>query len=87
MMLYVCGDTLTGRNARKYAEQLLSQVQGDHALQVVDVSERPDVAEAERVMATPMLVSYVSDPPRRVIGDLSDLRQVMEFLDLRPLAS
>jgi circadian clock protein KaiB len=41
---------------------------------VVDVVERPELAEQERIIATPTVVRRAPPPTRRVIGDLSDLR-------------
>jgi hypothetical protein len=54
-------------------------------LTVVDVLERPELAEREKVLATPTVVRTRPLPRRRIIGDLSDEGKVLLELDL-PLA-
>jgi circadian clock protein KaiB len=49
---------------------------------VVDVTERPDLAEAAHILATPTLIRERPLPVRRVVGDLSDLDQVMTALGI-----
>ena len=51
-------------------------------VEVIDVRERPEVAEAERIIATPMLVRVSPAPVRRIIGDLTDLDKVRWGLGL-----
>ncbi len=51
---------------------------------VIDVLERPQLAEDEKILATPMVVKELPLPIRRIIGDLSDSERVLLGLDLRP---
>lgn len=51
---------------------------------VIDVLERPQLAEDETILATPMVVKELPPPIRRIIGDLSDRERVLLGLDLRP---
>lgn len=44
--------------------------------------EHPEVAERERVLATPMLVRVSPPPVRRIAGDLSDGERVLWSLGL-----
>jgi circadian clock protein KaiB len=48
------------------------------------VLEHPQLAEDEKVLATPTLIKSLPPPLRRVIGDLSDTEKVLLGLDLRP---
>ena len=51
--------------------------------------QHPDLAEDEKILATPTLIKRLPPPLRRVIGDLSDREKVLLGLDLRadaPLA-
>ena len=67
--------------ARAAAEELRRRLPDDAVFEQVDVVERPDLAERHRVLATPMLIR--SGPPhRRVVGDLSNLEEVLLALDL-----
>jgi circadian clock protein KaiB len=56
-------------NLRSLCENHLS---GRYQLEVVDAAERPDLAEDERILATPTVIRLAPLPQRRVIGDLSD---------------
>jgi circadian clock protein KaiB len=51
-------------------------------VEVVDVVSNPARAEQAGVLATPMLSYEYPEEPRRVIGDLSDVRRVLDFLGL-----
>ena len=51
-------------------------------LAVIDVSRFPQIAEENKVLATPTLVRERPLPRRKVIGDLSDLDRVAAFLGL-----
>jgi circadian clock protein KaiB len=52
------------------------------AVEVVDVRERPELAEEDRILATPTLVRRTPEPMRKIIGDLSDIGRVMSGLDI-----
>lgn len=53
-------------------------------VEVIDVLERPQLAEEARILATPVLIRQHPLPPRRIVGDLSDWQTVAEVLDLWP---
>ncbi len=44
--------------------------------------ERPQLAEDEKILATPTLIKVLPPPVRRVIGDLSNSENVLIGLDL-----
>ena len=46
-------------------------------LEVIDIFDDPDSAEAEQVLAIPTLVRKQPLPVRRIIGDLSDISLVL----------
>ena len=52
------------------------------AFEVVDVRERPELAEEDRILATPTLVRRTPAPVRKVIGDLGEIDRVLARLDL-----
>lgn len=56
-------------------------------LEVIDVIDRPDLAETERVLATPALVRHSPLPRRKIVGDLSDWETVALNLDLEEAAA
>lgn len=79
---------VTGRTAR--ADAAISTLQricedeldGKYELVVVDVLEEPELAEAEKVIATPTLIKRLPPPMRRIIGDLSDREKVLLSLQI-----
>jgi circadian clock protein KaiB len=85
--LYVTGQTPRAQtaiaNLRRICEQELG---GRYELQVIDVLQRPQLAEDEKILATPMVVKELPPPIRRIIGDLSDTERVLLGLDLRSSA-
>jgi circadian clock protein KaiB len=48
------------------------------------VLEHPQLAENDRILATPTLIKQLPPPLRRVIGDLSNRDKVLLGLDVRP---
>jgi circadian clock protein KaiB len=59
-------------------------LQGKYELLVIDVLENPQLAEDEKILATPTLTKNLPLPLRRVIGDLSNKEKVLLGLDLQP---
>jgi len=47
------------------------------------VLEFPEMAENERILATPTLIKSLPPPLRRVIGDLSDKEKVLLGLEVQ----
>lgn len=88
LTLFVTGQTARAEravaNLRSICDDALG---GEYELVVVDVLEQPQLADTERVVATPTLIKRLPLPPRRVIGDLSDREQVLLALDLHPQTS
>jgi len=85
LRLFISGGTSRSvraiENLRSICEQ---ELEGRYDLKIVDVLERPEVAEEEKILATPVLVREVPLPRRRIIGDLSDRTRVLEGLALDP---
>ena len=52
---------------------------------IIDVLENPQLAEDEKILATPTLIKHLPPPLRRVIGDLSDKDKVLLGLEVRPV--
>lgn len=81
--LFVGGDSprssLAAANLRALCDRAIPD---DYELEIVDVVQRPDLADAARVLATPTVIRLAPLPVRRAIGDLSDLARLAEALDL-----
>lgn len=87
LRLYVTGQTPRSEKAMTNLRRIMEAegLADGYDLEVVDVLERPELAEQERIMATPTLVRRVPPPIRRVIGDLSDWELVVLGLDLNKI--
>jgi circadian clock protein KaiB len=82
LRLYVSGQAVNSRTAIRNLETLRTKLTGDAAVEVVDVRERPELAEADRILATPTLVRLEPEPVRKIIGDLSDIERVLLGLEI-----
>ena len=82
LRLYVSGQALNSRAAIRNLESLQAALADDAAVEVVDVRERPELAEEDRILATPTLVRRGPEPVRKIIGDLSDIQRVLSGLEL-----
>lgn len=86
--LYITGQTARSLRAIDNLKRICDdELHGEYELVVIDVLERPQLAEDEKILATPMVVKELPLPIRRIIGDLSDTERVLLGLDLRPLPS
>ena len=61
---------------------LEEEFQGVYALKVIDVLQNPQLAEEDKILATPTLAKILPPPVRKIIGDLSDRERVLIGLDL-----
>jgi circadian clock protein KaiB len=85
LKLFVAGTTARSSRAVANLRRLSDEMLRDQCeISVVDVLEQPNIADEQRVLVTPTLVRELPLPSRRVVGDLSDLDQVMAGLDLHP---
>ncbi len=66
-------------NLNRICEQELA---GRYQLEIIDVMEHPELAEDEKILATPTLIKSLPLPLRRVIGDLSNTEKVLLGLEL-----
>jgi circadian clock protein KaiB len=84
LKLYVTGKSPKAdaavANLRRICED---ELQGEYELEIIDVLENPQIAEDERILATPTLIKQLPPPLRRVIGDLSDRHKVLLGLDVQ----
>jgi circadian clock protein KaiB len=81
--LYVVGQSRNSAaavaNLRRLCDEELA---GRCDLQVVDLLEHPELAERANIVATPTLIKLAPPPVRRIVGDLSATRLVLDSLEL-----
>jgi circadian clock protein KaiB len=86
LTLYVTGQTPRSEKAIMNLQRICAEeLQGEYEMAVVDVLEQPQLAEDQRILATPTLVKELPPPLRRIIGDLSDTEKVLLGLDVSPV--
>jgi|GEM_PF-1027807 len=83
LKLYVAGNTPNSIRALKTLNNILEEeFKGVYALKVIDVLKNPQLAEEDKILATPTLAKILPPPVRKIIGDLSDREKVLIGLDL-----
>jgi circadian clock protein KaiB len=83
LKLYVTGMTSRSQDALKNLENILDEdYKGVYSLKVIDVIKQPQLAEDDKILATPTLIKILPPPVARIIGDLSDREKVLLGLDL-----
>jgi circadian clock protein KaiB len=83
LKLYVAGNTPNSVRALRTLKNILEEeFKGVYALKVIDVLKNPQLAEEDKILATPTLSKVLPLPVRKIIGDLSDREKVLIGLDL-----
>ena len=84
LKLYVTGSSARAETAIGNLTRICEQELGGlYQLEIIDVLEHPQLAENDKVLATPTLIKQLPPPLRRVIGDLSDKDKVLLGLEVR----
>ena len=79
------GNTPRAQNAIANLRRICDeQLRGEYELEIIDVLEHPELAESDKILATPTLIKQLPPPLRRVIGDLSDKDKVLLGLEVWP---
>jgi circadian clock protein KaiB len=85
LRLYVAGKTARAEaalaNLTRACELHLS---GRYSIAVIDLLLNPRLASDDQILALPTLVRRLPAPIKTIIGDLSNLEQVLVGLELRP---
>jgi len=84
LYLYISGKTSNSVAQAWNLKSLLDEVliKGQYSLKVINVLEHPQRAKEDNILATPTLVKVSPPPERRVVGDLSDRKEVLHDLGL-----
>ncbi len=84
--LYIAG--LSGRSLTAVAnlkELCAERLAGNCEIQVIDLLQNPELARADQIVVLPTLVRVGPGLVRRVVGDLSNSKRVLEGLHLTPV--
>ncbi|MGZ3591339.1 MAG: circadian clock KaiB family protein [Thermodesulfobacteriota bacterium] len=87
LRLYVVGQTPRSKAAIDDLMTICEEnLAGRYRVEVIDLLISPQLAEGDKILATPTLVRKLPLPVKQLIGDLSNTEQVLVGLDLRPRA-
>lgn len=59
-------------------------LQGNYALEVIDVYQQPGIAETEQIIALPLLITNGTETKRRLVGDMSDTQKLYRYFSINP---
>ena len=83
LKLYVTGKTANSRRAIENLKSVLeTEIKGLYTLKIIDVLKYPNLAEEDKILATPALMKVLPPPVKKVIGDLSNKEKVLSGLGL-----
>jgi circadian clock protein KaiB len=82
LRLYIAGKSATSQRAESNLLALQSIIGPEWKIEIIDVLTKPELAEQAGILATPTLSYDHPERPRRIIGDLSDAKRVLEFLGI-----
>lgn len=81
--LYITGHTLRSIQAIKCIQAICEKhLHGQYQLQIIDVYQKPEITEKERITALPTLIRKQPLPVQRLIGDLTDNNRILAFFGL-----
>ena len=80
LRLYVAGSAPNSLRAIANARAICGEHFADHRLEIVDMLKDLRQALADGIIVTPTLLKLLPLPPRRLIGDLSNISQVVLIL-------
>jgi circadian clock protein KaiB len=83
LRLFVAGATARSRQAVLRVQQLCeAEPEGSCRLEVIDIYQQPRLARDHQIVATPTLLKEFPRPMRRFIGNLANLTDLFDELDL-----
>jgi circadian clock protein KaiB len=83
LKLFIAGATPNSLRAITNIKKILSAyLSGRYTLNIIDVRQEPEVAKQEQIIALPLLIIKVPLPERRLIGDMSNTKKVLEGLGI-----
>lgn len=83
--LYVAGKTPHSAAAVRNLEKLCEEyLRGEYRIAIIDLVKNPALARDHQIIALPTLVRQLPVPIRKIIGNLSNLEQMLVVLDVKP---
>jgi len=83
LRLYLAGDAPAARRALECRKRIIAAAAEPLDIEIIDILEMPADAETAGILATPTLSDETVTPPRRLIGDISNTSQVLDYFGYR----
>ena len=83
LRLYIIGYTSHSQKAIRNLQNICdNELAGIYQIEIIDILEQPELAEKEKIMASPTLIKKLPEPVKRIVGDLSDRQKVIHSLEI-----
>ena len=83
LYLYIAGMSPKSVKALERIREICANyLDGRNVLKIIDIYQQPHLAREANIVAVPTLVKIMPLPERRVIGDLSNIGQVLCYLGI-----
>src|SRR5512142_1369337 len=83
LCLYVGGSSARARRAVASVKKICDEhLSGRYELEVIDVFQQPQLAQADNIVAAPTLIRRRPLPVRRISGDLSQPGRLLRLLGM-----
>jgi circadian clock protein KaiB len=83
LRLFVTGASSNSVRAISNLKQICERhIKGKYSLEIIDIYQQKSIAEAEQIIALPLLIKTSPLPQRRLIGDMSNTDKVLRGLGL-----
>lgn len=84
LRLYVAGETAKSlaavANLKRICETHLA---GQYRIEVIDLTQTPQLAAGDQILAVPTLVRCLPEPIKKILGDLSNEERVLVGFDVQ----
>jgi circadian clock protein KaiB len=84
LRLFVTGQTPRSASSLQNLKTVCDEyLVGKFELEVIDIYQQPELAREAQIIAAPTLIKMLPLPLRKLVGDLSNRKQVMIGLDIK----
>lgn len=81
--LFISGMSVKSVRALENLKRITDEhLQGNHEIEIIDIGKDKSKAIEFQIFAIPTLLKVEPNPPRTILGDLSEKQKVLKLLDL-----
>ena len=85
LRLYVAGQTPKSLEAFENLKEICKiHLKNKCTIEIIDLSENPELAKEDQVLAIPTLVRKLPEPVKKIIGTLANEEKVLKGLEINP---